>query len=161
MVVTYVWRSMCLNRRISCIHPDAQLQVRPPGGQRVQAALGAPGKVAAQIRLGVLALATLEAGQVGDLTVASPATAGPSNSKHSPRQIRAFACRAATHKYSSRAVARLADLMFGRVPKSRRLVDNRATGRLVIAAYVGGCDCCMRYPDSGAFQPCPFCALCD
>jgi hypothetical protein len=35
--------------------PDVQLQVRPLGGQRVQAALGAPGQVAAQVGFGVLA----------------------------------------------------------------------------------------------------------
>ena len=35
--------------------PDVQLQVRPPGGQRIQAALGAPGQVAAQVGFGVLA----------------------------------------------------------------------------------------------------------
>ena len=35
--------------------PDVQLQVRPPGSQRVQAVLGAPGQVAAQVRFGVLA----------------------------------------------------------------------------------------------------------
>jgi hypothetical protein len=29
--------------------PDVQLQVRPPGGQRVQALLGTPGEVAAQV----------------------------------------------------------------------------------------------------------------
>jgi hypothetical protein len=43
----------------------------PPGdggglrGQRVQAVLGAPGQVAAQVGFGVLAGGTLEAGQVG------------------------------------------------------------------------------------------------
>jgi hypothetical protein len=48
------------------LHPaDVQLQVRPLRGQRVQAALGAPGQVAAQVRLGVLAGGALEAGQVG------------------------------------------------------------------------------------------------
>jgi len=45
--------------------PDVQLQVRAPGGQRVQAALGAPDQVAAQIRFSVLAGCALEAGQVG------------------------------------------------------------------------------------------------
>ena len=45
--------------------PDVQLQVRSPGGQRVQATLGAPGEVAAQVRFGVLAGGALEAGQVG------------------------------------------------------------------------------------------------
>ena len=44
--------------------PDVQLQVRPPGGQRVQAARGAPGKVAAQVRFGVLPGGAFEAGQV-------------------------------------------------------------------------------------------------
>jgi hypothetical protein len=39
--------------------------VRPPGGQRVQAALGAPGQVTAQIGFGVLAGGSLESGQVG------------------------------------------------------------------------------------------------
>ena len=34
-------------------------------GQRVQAALGAPGQVAAQVRFGVLTGGALEAGQVG------------------------------------------------------------------------------------------------
>jgi hypothetical protein len=36
-----------------------------PQGQRVKAALGAPGQVAAQVRFGVLVGGTLEAGQVG------------------------------------------------------------------------------------------------
>jgi len=43
---------------------DVQLQVRSPGGQRVQSALSAPGQVAAQIGFGVLAAGALEAGQV-------------------------------------------------------------------------------------------------
>jgi hypothetical protein len=38
--------------------------VRPLSGQRVQAALSAPGKVAAQVRFGVLARGVLETGQV-------------------------------------------------------------------------------------------------
>src|SRR5215470_158753 len=38
------------------LHPTyVQLQVRPPCGQRVQAAVGAPGAIAAQVRFGVLA----------------------------------------------------------------------------------------------------------
>jgi hypothetical protein len=45
--------------------PDVQLQVRPPGSQRVQAALGAPRQVTAQVGFGVLAGGALEAGQVG------------------------------------------------------------------------------------------------
>jgi hypothetical protein len=45
--------------------PDVQLQVLPPGSQRVEAALGAPGQIAAQIRFGVLSGGALEAGQVG------------------------------------------------------------------------------------------------
>ena len=45
--------------------PDIQLQVGPPGGQRVQAPLGAPGQVTADIRFGMLAGGALEAGQVG------------------------------------------------------------------------------------------------
>ena len=44
--------------------PDVPLQVRPLRGQRVQAALGAPGQIAAQVRFGVLARGALEAGQV-------------------------------------------------------------------------------------------------
>jgi Arc/MetJ family transcription regulator len=44
--------------------PDVQLEVRPLG-ERVQAALGAPGQIAAQVRFGVLAGGALEAGQVG------------------------------------------------------------------------------------------------
>jgi len=48
------------------LHPsDVQLQVRPPGGQRVQAALGAPGQVTAQVRFGVLPGGAREPGQVG------------------------------------------------------------------------------------------------
>ena len=48
------------------LHPaDVELEVRPPGGQRIQATLGAPGQVAAQVGLGVLAGGALEAGQVG------------------------------------------------------------------------------------------------
>lgn len=38
-----------LNWRTSCIQPDGQLQVRAPGGERVQATFGAPGQVAAQV----------------------------------------------------------------------------------------------------------------
>ena len=45
--------------------PDVQLQVRAPGGQRVQAVLGAPGQEAAQIGFGVIAGGALETGQVG------------------------------------------------------------------------------------------------
>jgi len=45
--------------------PDVQLQVRPPRGQRVQAALSAPGQVAAQAGFGVLAGGAGEPGQVG------------------------------------------------------------------------------------------------
>ena len=53
------------NRRISCIDRMWKLEVRALGGERVQAALGAPGQVAAQVRFGVLAGGALEAGQVG------------------------------------------------------------------------------------------------
>jgi len=45
--------------------PGVQLQVRALRGQRVQAVLGAPRQVAAQVRFGVLAGGALEAGQVG------------------------------------------------------------------------------------------------
>jgi hypothetical protein len=45
--------------------PDVQLQVRPPRGEWVQAALGAPGQVAAQIGFGVVTRRALEPGQVG------------------------------------------------------------------------------------------------
>ena len=45
--------------------PDVQLQVRPPGGQRIQAAFGAPGQIAAKVGVGVLAGAAIEPGQVG------------------------------------------------------------------------------------------------
>ena len=45
--------------------PDGELEVRALGGQRIQAALGAPGQVAAQVRFGVLAGGALEASQVG------------------------------------------------------------------------------------------------
>jgi len=45
--------------------PDVQLQVRPPGSQWIQAALCAPGEVAAQVGFGVLAGGALEPGQVG------------------------------------------------------------------------------------------------
>jgi hypothetical protein len=44
--------------------PDVQLQVGTLGGQRVQDAVCAPGKVAAQIRSGVLTGGALEASQV-------------------------------------------------------------------------------------------------
>jgi hypothetical protein len=48
------------------LHPaDVQLQVRAAGGQRIQGVLGAPGQVAAQVRFGVLAGGSGEAGQVG------------------------------------------------------------------------------------------------
>jgi hypothetical protein len=46
--------------------PDVQLQVETLGGRRVQALLGAPGQVAAQVRFGVLPRGALEAGEVGD-----------------------------------------------------------------------------------------------
>lgn len=46
--------------------PDVQLQVRPARGQRVQAVLGAPGEIAAEVGLGVVAGGTFEPGQVGD-----------------------------------------------------------------------------------------------
>jgi hypothetical protein len=52
--------------------PDVQLQVRPPGGQRVQAALRAPGQVAAQVGFGVRAGGALEAGQVGSYCQSQP-----------------------------------------------------------------------------------------
>jgi hypothetical protein len=42
-----------------------QLEVRPLRGQRVQAVLGAPGQVTAQVGFSVLAGGALEAGQVG------------------------------------------------------------------------------------------------
>ena len=45
--------------------PDIQLQVHAASGQRVQAAFGASGKEAAQVRLGVLTRGALETGQVG------------------------------------------------------------------------------------------------
>jgi len=45
--------------------PDVELEVRPLRGQRVQAALGTPSQVAAQIGCGVLARGALRAGQVG------------------------------------------------------------------------------------------------
>jgi len=45
--------------------PDVQLQMRPLGGQRIQAPLGAPGQVTAQVGFGVLAGGALEPGQVG------------------------------------------------------------------------------------------------
>ena len=53
-----------LNRRTSCIH-RIQLQVRAARGQRVQATFCAPGQVAAQVGLRVVAGGTLETGQVG------------------------------------------------------------------------------------------------
>jgi hypothetical protein len=46
--------------------------MRPPRGQRVQAALGAPGQVAAQVRFGVLTGGALEAGQVGSRCQSQP-----------------------------------------------------------------------------------------
>jgi hypothetical protein len=52
--------------------PDVQLQVRPLGGERVQATLGAPGQVAAQVGFGVLAGGALEAGQVGSHRQSQP-----------------------------------------------------------------------------------------
>ena len=45
--------------------PDIQLQVRAADSQRVQAAFSAPGQVAAQVGLGVVAGGALETGQVG------------------------------------------------------------------------------------------------
>jgi hypothetical protein len=52
--------------------PDVQLQVRPLGGERVQAAPGAPGQVAAQVGFGVRAGGALEAGQLGSYCRAQP-----------------------------------------------------------------------------------------
>ena len=52
--------------------PDAELEVRPLGGQRVQAAFGAPGQVAAQVGFGVRAAGALEAGQVGSYRQSQP-----------------------------------------------------------------------------------------
>ena len=46
--------------------------MRPLGGQRVQAVLGAPGQVAAQVGFGVLAGGALEAGQVGSYCQPQP-----------------------------------------------------------------------------------------
>jgi hypothetical protein len=55
------------------LHPlDIQLQVRPLGGQRVQAALGTPGQIAAQVRFGVLTGRALKAGQVGSNCQSQP-----------------------------------------------------------------------------------------
>jgi hypothetical protein len=54
-----------LNRRVSCIHRDEQLQLRAARSQRVQAVFGAPGKEAAQVRLAVLTRGALEPGLVG------------------------------------------------------------------------------------------------
>jgi hypothetical protein len=45
--------------------PDVQLQVRAACSQRVQAAFCAPGQVAAQVGLSVVAGGALETGQVG------------------------------------------------------------------------------------------------
>jgi hypothetical protein len=39
--------------------------MRPPGGERVQAVLGTPGQVAAQVGFGVVAGGAFEAGEVG------------------------------------------------------------------------------------------------
>jgi hypothetical protein len=44
--------------------PDVQLRVRAPGGQRIQAAPGAPGREAARAGFGVIAGGALETGQV-------------------------------------------------------------------------------------------------
>jgi hypothetical protein len=52
--------------------PDVQLQVRALRGQRVQAALGAPGQVAAEVGFGARAGGALEAGQVGSYCQSQP-----------------------------------------------------------------------------------------
>src|SRR5689334_8107097 len=52
--------------------PDVELQVRPLRCQRVQAVLGAPGQVAAQVGFGVLAGGAFEAGQVGRYRQSQP-----------------------------------------------------------------------------------------
>jgi hypothetical protein len=52
--------------------PDVQLQVRTLSGQRVQAALGAPGQVAAQVGFGAVAGGAREAGQVGSYCQPQP-----------------------------------------------------------------------------------------
>ena len=53
--------------------PDVQLQVRAVGGQRVQAVLGAPGQVAAQVGFGAVAGDAREAGQAGSHRQPQPA----------------------------------------------------------------------------------------
>jgi hypothetical protein len=45
--------------------PDVQLQVRAPGQERLEAAVGAPREVAAQIGVGMVAGSALEPGKVG------------------------------------------------------------------------------------------------
>jgi hypothetical protein len=52
--------------------PDVQFKVRPLGGQRIQAAPGAPGQVAAQVGFGVLSGGALETGQVGSYCQSQP-----------------------------------------------------------------------------------------
>jgi hypothetical protein len=52
--------------------PDVQLQVRALGSERVQAALGAPGQVAAQVGFGAVAGGAREAGQVGSYCQSQP-----------------------------------------------------------------------------------------
>jgi hypothetical protein len=52
--------------------PDVQLQVRPPRGQWVQAALGALGQVAAQVGFSAITGGACEAGQVGSNCQSQP-----------------------------------------------------------------------------------------
>jgi hypothetical protein len=52
--------------------PDKQLQVRAPGQERVQAALGAPGEIAAQIGVRVVSGGALEPGKIGSYCEPQP-----------------------------------------------------------------------------------------
>jgi hypothetical protein len=86
--------------------------VRPPGGQRIQATLGAPGQVTAQVGLGVLAAGALEAGVSRSWLYTQPDISG---------QIRRL--RKNTHGAGSA----------GPVPASQRATDASLRARLTAA----------------------------
>src|SRR5258708_34341096 len=52
--------------------PDVQLQMRAPGQERVQASLGTPGEIAAQIGVGMVSGGALEPGKIGSYREPQP-----------------------------------------------------------------------------------------
>src|SRR5258708_6135908 len=52
--------------------PDVQLPVRAPGQERVQAPLGTPGEIAAQLRVGMVWGGAFEPGKIGSYREPQP-----------------------------------------------------------------------------------------